>query len=878
MLIDLATRWDLADDKIINPEIVEKFHDAIWNSGPLLHSLRERGVTDDMIRYARLGFHNGRITIPVYNRHTQVVNVRRYLPGAPGNQKFRNTKGYGTPARLYQIKDVIDYDKVWICGGEMKALVSGFLLRDHDIGACAASAGEGTWLPDWNSLFKGKKVWICMDIDAAGLQGARNVARLLYKSAESIQIVILPLDKAKHPKGDLNDYIGAEEATAQDLLGLMPDALLFEPDESGIDSGKPRKAIEVKLHEASNPSSIGKRLLFNAVVTAMDTSPYLIPKEIGISCNRKQSGCAVCPIYGMEMDANKGFVEATIGSCSISILDMVNTGMGQQKTAIQSSLGIPKCKSVEFHVRSHYRVQDARLTPELTIGGEGHTNVTQTAYIVDVTCEMNTAYKFDGTVHPHPANQQATLILDDAQIAEDNLLSFSPSKEEIRALTIFRPKKWTREGIEAKLDQIYEDLEANVTRIFGRREIHLILDLTYHSVLLFNLDRREIHGWANTLIAGDSAQGKSETSIRLIEHYGLGERVECKNATVPGLLGGLQQLGTRWFVTWGVIPTHDRRLVILEEIKGASIEVIAKLTDMRSSGIAEIPKIERKRAHARTRLVFISNPRTNRSIASYNFGIEAIKELIGGLEDIRRFDAAIVVSANQVSSEVISEALDKESETTHVYTSKLCKRLVLFAWTRTPDQVLFEKEARAALSKSTSYLCGRFSEAMPLIDKGTTRYKLARLAVALAVRTFSTLKDYQTICVRLCHVQAITKFLDDTYSHPIFGYLDFSRAQIQAQRLVEPELIMKHLLGTKYPKDLVKQLLYREQITGHDFQDWCELERDEAQTLISLLTRKHAIHRQKRYYVKTAEFILLLKKMEQGGVPIAAQTFEEEEM
>ena len=92
---DLSTRYELQTAKVINPEVVEKFHKAIWNSGPLLKALRDRGITDDMIRRARLGVHSGRITIPVYDSEARVVNVRRYLPGAPGPEKMRNSPGYG---------------------------------------------------------------------------------------------------------------------------------------------------------------------------------------------------------------------------------------------------------------------------------------------------------------------------------------------------------------------------------------------------------------------------------------------------------------------------------------------------------------------------------------------------------------------------------------------------------------------------------------------------------------------------------------------------------------------------------------------------------------------------------------------------------------
>ena len=130
-LADLMQRYDIKAAKTINPDMIEKYHERIWNAGPLKTALYERGVTDELIRKARLGYHEGRIMIPVYDSSHRVVNIRKYLPGAPGPEKMKNVKGYGKPA-LYQVNQT-KYPIIWICGGEIKALVAGWHLNPHAI-------------------------------------------------------------------------------------------------------------------------------------------------------------------------------------------------------------------------------------------------------------------------------------------------------------------------------------------------------------------------------------------------------------------------------------------------------------------------------------------------------------------------------------------------------------------------------------------------------------------------------------------------------------------------------------------------------------------------------------------------------------------------
>jgi len=778
---------------------------------------------------------------------------------------MRNVKGY-TALAVYQPKQ-LSHNVIWICGGELKALVAASILNEDNVGAIAITGGEGSWHSSFSKLIAGKIVFICMDVDQGGQAAARKIAVQIFQTAQAVHIVTLPLDIDKYPKGDINDWVGAEKADLAAFQEAMKNAERFAPDYVE-EEDTTTEVTKVRLVNAPKTENVGKRIQLEAVVTAMDTTPFIVPKTISLSCTRDQNNCTNCAVYATEQD-DKGQVKRVISSTARGLLEMSNASTKLQKEAVLASVGVPTCKTVNYNVLDNWNMFDVRLTPQLTVSGDNSDHVVQPAMMVgeNLDLDLNTPYELQGRVHPHPRTQQATLLVDSVKTSEDSLTSFTPREADLAGLRVFQPATWSLEALTMKLSDLYQDLSANVTRIYRRRDLHLGLDLAWHSCIYFKFDGRRQNGWINCLITGDSSQGKSEASIRLKEHYGVGVRVDCKNATVAGLLGGLQQLGTRWFVTWGTIPVHDRQLVVLEEIKGCAVEVLGALTDMRSSGIAEISKIERRVAHARTRLVMISNPRSDKPISSYTYGVEAIKQLIGSLEDIRRFDFAMIVSCEQVDIEAINMLSVKRPSSPHIHTAELCRRLVLWVWTRSEDQVRFEPSAVDACLALSTELCNEFTETLPLVDRGTMRYKLARMAVALSARTFSVDKDMQRLVVRKCHVEYITEFLRRTYGDKFFGYKDFTTGLGFQSNLKDPNLIKRQIHSTKYSRDLVDSLLHTNSITLADLADWCEMPREETTTLLSFLVRKHALRRTKREYIKSGPFIDLLKRMRDEPFP-----------
>lgn len=854
VLAELKDRYDIETVASLDPRIVEQYASKIQDAGPLLKALHDRGLTDDMIRRAKLGFHQGRIMIPVFDEQRRVLNIRKYLPGAPGPEKMRNTKGYSQP-RLYGI-ETLEHDRVWILGGELKALLVGEMLFEDKVGACAVTAGEGAWDANWNRLFRDKKVFICMDVDLGGIKAARKIASILHNIAE-VYIIDLPLDLEKHPKGDVNDFVGQEGGTRGDLLSLMDAADRFRLEKQDIQELERR---DVSLNQAIQPHNIAQPLRFKGLLVALERTPYLVPKKVAVSCTRDQPNCGVCPIAAISPDdPATGIVEVQIQPHVDGILDLISAPKNRLQDAIRDSLGIPKCSAVEFKTRSHYSVRDVRVGPQLSLHDDSSDSVVYPGFVLEDGIDLNVPYSFEGICYPHPKDQSAVLLISAASEDSTSLTTFEPTTEQMEELQVFQPEEWTRESIHARLDEIYRDLEANVTGIYHRRGLHLAVDLTYHSVLLAKYDGREFNCWVNALVLGDSSQGKTETTQRLRDHYGLGERIDCKNASAAGLIGGLQQMGNRWFISWGAIPLHDQRLVILEELKGIPVEVIGRMTDMRSSGIAEIPKIEHRKARARTRLLAISNPRSTRQVTGYSFGVLAIEELIGGLEDVRRFDLAYLVSSAQVSANEINKLAGSRPSVEHKYSSELCRRLVLWAWTRKPSDIVFEDES--APSECASHLCSKYSETIPLVDRGTARFKIARLAIALATRTYSV-DRLGRVVVRRAHVEYVASFLDNLYSDPIFGYAEYSAAKSRASKITDEGAVIRHIRAMKYPADFVEACSGAETIVPSDIMDWCEVDKDEAQRLLSLLVRKRCLRRDGRVYRKTQGFITLMKSLE----------------
>ena len=134
---------------------------------------------------------------------------------------------------------------------------------------------------------------------------------------------------------------------------------------------------------------------------------------------------------------------------------------------------------------------------------------------------------------------------------------------------------------------------------------------------------------------------------------------------------------------------NDCGLLVVDESGGMEENMWGKMSRIRSEGVAEITKIQTEVANARTRLLFLCNP-PNKMISNYSYGIQSIMELVKAPEDIARFDYVLVVAHNEVKGSVINQ---RREPLPKMYEAQLEQDLILWCWSRKPNEVRFTKDA-----------------------------------------------------------------------------------------------------------------------------------------------------------------------------------------
>lgn len=839
----------------VEPALVAMCHKNLLGDAALMQRMFDKhGITIDSIKKHELGLYpgNGRVTIPIKGAAGNYVDIRQYKYDNGNEPKIISQKKAKT--QLFVAGDLGGSETVYLTEGEFKAM----LLEQKGLCAVTSTHGASSWSEDFSYSLRGKHVIIVYDVDSAGRNNAVKRCITLHRFAASVKNVFLT-DVEDIKGGDITDYFVKRGKSFEDFIALVERTPVYVPPTQAVINVEEDNSDPIALHLSETSSAVynGKRVSSTCIISAKDTAPYIIPKTIQVVCARSKDYCTNCRLYDKPEDA-----KFTIPADSVDILHLVGTSSKEDRRSVmmRRSQIYAGCKVSQFNELESYNVEELRVIPQLEVGHATAEQVTRKVYNVGHGISTNASYSINARVCSMPNDGHATLVVYEATPSVDNLDNFAQTQD----LAMFTPTEWTVAGINDKLNEIYTDFESNVTRIKQRKDLHLVYDLAYHSVLYFPYEGRNIKGWADILVIGDSGQGKSEASGRMQTHYRAGERVDSKRASVAGIVGGLQETSNRWFITWGTIPLNDRRLVILEEVKGMGVGELTKLTDMRSSGFAEIHKIERAKTYARTRLVWISNPRSDGKINSYNYGVDAVRELIGSLEDIRRFDLVCAVASGEVPKEVINSPHVVTME--HKYTSDACAELVQWAWSRKEHQIKFDNDAVLEALAAAMRLGNTYSSAIPIVESSDQRLKMLRLATALAARTFSTDDKGECIIVRKCHVEVVEQLMERLYRSKALGYYDFSIAMKGEEKVTDTNAVVGAIGNMPHAKDCARGLLESEIIRMEDVQNFTEWPVERCNEFIGLMIRNNCLKRHRRGgYRKTSSFIDMLKELDRKG-------------
>jgi len=829
---------------------VRKWNTILKNSKQILdYLLNDRGITKQTIDKFMLGWDGNRITIPIKDDEGEIRNVRKYKPKAKkGERKVLSyDSGYGS-ARLFPYRN-LSYDKILLVEGEMDAI----LANQLGYKAITVTGGAGTWKPEeWNSLFENKIVHILYDIDKAGTKGAEKVARLLLPHTQEIKIVDLPISKPKN--GDLTDYFIKFGHTKEELDREIENTSEFKIEEFN-EQPEDEKNYDVHLSNASKSKYYFKKVRMNTVISGKDLAPYIIPKKVEATCTMDSGDkCSFCP-----MRLNGGEKDYEFAPTDAGILELIMCSKSQQKGIIRKRLGIPKsCYSYNLNITEAQNVEEIMMMPELDFSSEEREYVIRRGFYVGHGLKPNSSYQLTGVTVPEPWKQYTTHLIHKAEPSQDNISNFEMTEEKKRKLEIFQPDD--EQTVSDKFNDIAEDFTHNITHVYGREDLIKAIDLVYHSVLAFDFQNQRINrGWVEALILGDTRTGKSETAHQMMEHYKLGELVTGENTTFAGLIGGMQQTQSRWSITWGKIPLNDRRLVVLDEASGLSEEEIGYMSGVRSSGVAEVTKIQTEKTHARTRLLWISNSRDGRSLKEYGYGIWAIKKLIGKSEDIARFEFAMACASEDVPMDEINKKIEMHGEVEHKYTFDKSKDLILWAWSRKPEDIEFTEDAVENILDNATKMGKQYSTKIPLVEGANQRIKLARIAISAATRVFSTDKSGEKVIVKKEHAQFAHDFIDKQYKKSKMGYWDFSEQQNEAERTAKNK---KGDVITYLDKkaDLGDLFLQYDYVRKSDIEYIADMEKDAVKNAIKFLAKNRMVRKVSRGFKKTPAFGKILKE------------------
>lgn len=832
------------------------FHRSLLDDQAKLDAILEaRGLDLDTIKNYKIGYESRskRYIIPVYDEDGRLVNFRKYRLGAgPSSQKMSNELGYGSPARLYPIAELESQDIV-ICEGEWDALV----CIEHGISAVTGTHGVDTWLPDWSPKFEGKNVTIIYDNDQAGRLGANRVKRSVAKYANTVRVI-----EAIAPEegGDLTDWFNDHGGSMRKLQRMIESTEPYHHSDApdpDVNEGEVQEVSLSKVVDSMDSGRNGQPMKFQATITGVKGPTKAVPHNFRASCTVEAGKkCNTCPMYQPHEGEFVGEIKATDLT---TVARFVEKGTNDWLDIVREYIGANKCNFFGIEVEDMHTAEELYVAASVDSMDPNESDYThRRVWNIgdDYTTQPNVVANVTGSAWPSPSTSKNEFFCWELQPAVTSIDSFNMTDELREQLEIFHPSE--DESVTDKLRDIAVDRALSVTGIVGRERMHMAMDLVWHSPLRYMWRGAEVRGWLEMIVVGDTRTGKSLAARRMTDFYHLGHVISCENASFAGLIGGNKQTADTWLVQWGEYTLNDRRLVVMDEVSGMSHEIISLMSDVRTSGTAQLTKIEHGQTNARVRSIWISNPRTGK----YNqekkvLGIDIIEDVIGNPEDIARFDIAMSVRETDVDPSAINRTFSLGEAR---YSQELSQRLILWAWSRRPDQVVFTEGAIDRVYKNATIMANTFVFNPGLIQMGSAHEKVSRLSAAVAARLFSTDDKGECIVVKEEHVDAACSFLYKLFSYDNFGYKSRSDRIIRNRGIAKEHRAQIRRWLRENPTVLEFLLDRTSSFRSQDLEEMAHLDRDEVRLTLRVLSEAKMIRKDKSQIILEPELQDLLQK------------------
>ena len=636
-------------------EQVEKYHQVLMQEDELISYFQKMGVGINLLEEFKIGWdvQSRRIVFPIPSRFKSefYVNLRKYRPAGldvRGN-KLINLSHLGDT--IYYPYKAFDEDEIYVVEGEKDMIVA------RGLGLNSITGTGGVTVPNVDTnLFKNKKVYIMTDNDGPGDKAARRYFEMLDGVAEEVHRIRLP-------EKDISDAVVAYEGI--NVKDFLVDTEEFLKEELVEDAS---------IKEMMHPGNSDKVFKGNNLrIIGEDMTSFQVPVSAELSNGQ---------IVNIEPRKLLSFV-------------------GWPDHLVDREILHDQENDVKIVSRKDVMAQMIYFRPDINMYENdlesGDYNNIAGMYISEQgkTLKTNRVYDMEMIRTIHPKTQENMFVILDAKEA------IMDEEINLNELEYFR----SDESIEDLMEKYYflwsPHLEVN-----GRQDLFEAMLLTYISVLEFKWRNSIIKGRLDTIVIGDTRTGKTKMIRNFMNTLQIGEYVSGENAKATGIIGGINNIKNTWTLNWGKIPINDRRLVVIDEASGLSIDDITDLSQMRSEGILSITKIKQESTYARTRLLWITNPRSGKRINEHFWnGYGALKEFMPVQEDLARYDLAVSAAIDDVE-DIFDYPNNQPMSDLEI---NRWRNLVLFAWGLKAEDIEITKEAEKDMMEKSIQLGNRFN-------------------------------------------------------------------------------------------------------------------------------------------------------------------------
>lgn len=745
----------------------------LWKEhSPLTNELKELanrlGISDNVIDELNLGSEDGkRISFPV-TMYDTILDTRSYHPDLKPKMLSRPNKD---TAGL-----IIPYD-VWIksdksrwtllCAGEKDMAVA----RSQGFNAITLTGGEHK-TPTLLSCFKGRKVAIVYDNDAAGEAGSKKVAAAIKDYASEVRVVTGFHEVCSEKGGDITDFFMKHGGTKQQLAHYIKNTPAFSNEEA--EAVKEVETPTVTLMEATRPQNINRTLRSNIQVLAMSDASFTIPSSYYFE---KYAKAGDDKHATMDVDEKRyWYLEERTAK---DILHLIDNKFREEQVIgnMRMIANVPaKEASVKRRILSKEVVFKCTVADLFETSNDETVTLEYSAYVIGKKLESGKKYKVTHRIVPHPYDgQRLTMIILNVSEATDSVTNFKVSEHVKEHLRVVKDMEGS---VEERIDVLVNKVRG-LTKYETNADIIKTIDFAYNTVLEFHFRNfKNVRGYLDTLIVAESRVGKSSTAEALQKAYGLGifTSLAGSSATVPGIIGGSNKTAGGAFQTRaGLIPQNHRGLIIFEELAKCNAQLIKELTDVRSSGRARIVRVGGSLdLPALVRMISLTNTRNTtgtapRPITSYPNGIEILTDLIGSAEDIARYDLMLILSER-------GSSMDVNWEPPKTLPEEVYRTRVRWIWSRKPEQIIISHEVESFIIEKCNELNEKYNSHIKIF--GTEAWKkVTRLACAVAGYLVSTDETYENIIIKQEHVEYAVNFLVNIYDNETFRLKEYVESE-----------------------------------------------------------------------------------------------------